>query len=86
MSNSTEENETQSAPTSRNARCSYFGGTTFRMKKYACCGCERCRIAMAGSDIGRCQCVVPSRPDLAFFKSKPEVAEDEFYCGCMGWE
>lgn len=27
-----------------------------------------------------------SAPELAFFKHRPELAEDEFYCGCRGWD
>ena len=29
--------------------------------------------------------LIPSNPQGAFFSSKPDAAEDEFYCGCWGW-
>lgn len=29
---------------------------------------------------------VPSSPDLAFFESHPDKPEDEYYCGCRGWD
>lgn len=28
----------------------------------------------------------PSNPDAAFFKSLPDSDEDEYYCGCYGWD
>ncbi len=29
---------------------------------------------------------VPSKWDLAFFRYRPESTEDEYYCGCYGWD
>lgn len=29
---------------------------------------------------------VPSSPELAFFRHRPGLPTDEYYCGCMGWE
>ena len=29
---------------------------------------------------------VPSSSNLAFFKHHPNKVEDEYYCGCMGWD
>jgi hypothetical protein len=28
----------------------------------------------------------PSNPQGAFFKAQPDKAEDQFYCGCWGWD
>lgn len=55
----------------------------------------RCTYAMAGSQTHRgggqyagqdFPSVRPSSTDGAFFASRPDKAEDEFYCGCWGWD
>lgn len=28
----------------------------------------------------------PSSPDLAFFRYQPENENDDYYCGCLGWD
>ena len=28
----------------------------------------------------------PSSPELAFFRYQPENENDDYYCGCMGWD
>lgn len=36
-----------------------------------------------------CECctkVVPSSSKLAFFKHRPHLGVDGYYCGCRGWE
>ena len=35
---------------------------------------------------GTVPAVCPSRPDLPFFRAKPDDAFDEHYCGCHGWD
>lgn len=71
----------------RMARCDYFGGKTYQMKKYACCGCGKCSEQFKGGAVtGVCKCETESSPSLAFFKSQPEKEFDSYYCGCMGWE
>ena len=34
----------------------------------------------------RCGNTKPSRLSLAFFEYKPDKDEDEYYCGCFGWD
>jgi hypothetical protein len=71
----------------RMAKCSYFGGKTKQMEKFACCGCEKCKEQFKGDSVtGVCRCVTESTPSLAFFKAMPEEEFDSYYCGCMGWE
>ena len=70
----------------RQAKCDYFGAKTERVRLYANCECMKCREAMGDSDKGKCQCVAESRPELAFFKAKPEAEFDTYYCGCQGWD
>jgi hypothetical protein len=38
--------------------------------------------------IARCTCmgVKESSPNLAFFRYRPTLAFDSFYCGCKGWD
>ena len=73
--------------TRRMAKCQYFGGTTHEMKKYSCCCCDKCRAQFVdGKTSGKCNCIVESRPDLAFFTARPDSPMDEYYCGCKGWE
>ena len=30
--------------------------------------------------------VVPTRPTLPFFQSRPDDSRDRYYCGCYGWD
>lgn len=70
----------------RQAKCTYFGAKTHRMKKYACCGCDACSKAMPDGNTGKCACIVKSDPKLAFFKAEPEKDFDSYFCGCLGWD
>ena len=67
--------------TGRTARCTYFGKPKPR-RRYAndeCnYGCRNNAVCGCGSQ--------PSSFGLAFFKYKPESSQDEFYCGCFGWD
>lgn len=73
----------------RKARCTYFGATTYKVKRYSSCECSTCIKSMGDSDTGKCSCEREvdsnSAKDLAFFKQKPEKPFDEFYCGCLSW-
>lgn len=33
-----------------------------------------------------CKGTVPASPDLPFFKALPREEQDEYYCGCWGWD
>ena len=65
----------------RTAKCSYYGHTKINVR-YAN---DECNYGCHGK--GKCECgSMPSNTNLAFFKYKPEEEQDEFYCGCMGWD
>ncbi len=69
----------------RQAKCTYYGAKTERMRKYGSCECDKCIKAMDGKPTGRCACIVPSKPNLAFFEAQPDQPYDKFYCGCLSW-
>ncbi len=65
----------------RTARCTYFG--KMKPNRRYCndeCnyGCRKEPICKCGNE--------PSRVGLAFFKHQPDKPQDEFYCGCFGWD
>lgn len=67
--------------TGRTAKCAYFGKTKPR-RRYAN---DECNYGCCGKDV--CECGnVPSSTGLAFFERKPDLPQDEFYCGCHGWD
>jgi hypothetical protein len=77
--------ETEQAPapdlTGRTARCSYYGMAKIN-RRYAN---DECNYGCKGKT--KCECgSEPSKVDLAFFKHHPDKEQDEFYCGCMGWD
>ena len=65
----------------RTAKCTYFGKTKPNRRfandecNYGCQGKSEC-----------CCGSISSSYDLAFFKHTPEKDQDEFYCGCRGWD
>ena len=65
----------------RTARCTYFGKTKPR-KRYAN---DECNYGCHGKPTCNCG-EQPSDFNLAFFKYKPKSIQDEFYCGCFGWD
>jgi hypothetical protein len=60
----------------RLARCEYYGKS---QGEYAYKNEGPCKG-------GACMCERPSSPNLAFFKHTPEKPQDEYYCGCWGWD
>jgi hypothetical protein len=65
----------------RTAKCAYFGKTKPR-RRYAN---DECNYGCGGNPV--CNCGnQPSDFGLAFFKYKSESSQDEFYCGCFGWD
>lgn len=58
----------------RMARCSYARANTLT---------HRGGGQYSGTDFPSTR---PSSTNLAFFAHKPDQAEDEFYCGCWGWD
>lgn len=56
------------------------------------CGTHNCREVVEPPDLtgrmARCYCsnMVPSDINLAFFKYRPNKVQDEFFCGCGGWD
>lgn len=64
--------------TGRTAKCSYFGAKKMRHK-------DECNYKCHGNPI--CICGdIPSSYDLPFFKYQPDKPQDDFYCGCFGWD
>jgi hypothetical protein len=65
----------------RNATCSYFG----KMKPNRRYCNDECNYGCRGKQ--NCECgSVPSSLKLAFFKHRPNLGTDEFFCGCFGWD
>jgi len=65
----------------RTARCTYFGKKKPR-RRYAN---DECNYGCRGKLI--CQCgAIKSSFELPFFEYRPNEPQDEFYCGCFGWD
>ena len=67
--------------TGRKARCAYYGKETYH--------CETHYPKMLTTNSRGKKCcgsLVDSSYGLPFFKHKPSIKEDEFYCGCMSWD
>lgn len=64
--------------TGRLARCDYFGrrGGRDYGPIYGGGKCSR----------KKCECLVPSDFGLPFFRYRSDKAEDQFFCGCLGWD
>lgn len=65
----------------RTAKCTYYGK---RKPNRRYCN-DECNYGCRGESICNCG-TEPSRTGLAFFKHKPDSPQDEFYCGCFGWD
>ena len=65
----------------RTSRCIYFG-TAKPRRRYAN---DECNYGCRGNDVCNCGSI-PSNFKLAFYKYKPESSQDEFFCGCRGWD
>lgn len=63
--------------TGRMAKCAYYGNPVGRNNE------THYPNLMKGKCCGS---IVPSSPNLPFFKSEPTKEYDEFYCGCYGWD
>ena len=73
----------------RMARCSYFVRQSGPQKPWRNSG----PIYGGGDKTGLCEnggqgcrCLVPSDYGLPFFSYHEEKSEDEFFCGCAGWD
>ena len=65
----------------RTAVCAYFGKRKPK-RRYAN---DECNHSCRGKDF--CECgSVKSSLDLAFFKHRPDMGQDYFFCGCFGWD
>ena len=65
----------------RTARCTYFGNPK-PQRRYAN---DECNFGCKGNPV--CQCgSIKSSFGLPFFKYHPDKPQDEFYCGCFGWD
>jgi len=63
----------------RTARCLYATGSPTVLVR-------ECNYGQPRGEHG-CTCTdQPSRLDLPFFTYQPEKAQDQFFCGCMGWD
>ena len=67
--------------TGRTARCTYFGRSKPN-RRYAN---DECNYGCKGNNTCKCG-NIPSDYGLAFFQYKPDAEQDEFYCGCFGWD
>lgn len=65
----------------RTARCIYLGRTKPR-RRYAN---DECNYICRGEVDCKCG-AVESSTNLPFFKHKPGGDQDEFFCGCFGWD
>lgn len=73
--------------------CGHAANSTDYANRPACAICGVVKLASAVPDLaGRlAMCVYadnvkPSAFYLAFFRYRPDRDNDEFYCGCFGWE
>lgn len=67
--------------TGRTARCTYAG----RRKPQRRYANDECNYGCRGNPV--CQCdKEQSYIGLAFFSHHPDKEQDEFYCGCFGWD
>lgn len=65
----------------RTAKC-FHAGSTKPQRRYAN---DECNYGCRGNPI--CQCKeITSDTGLAFFQHRPDAKQDEFYCGCHGWD
>lgn len=67
-------------------------GTTLNGKPY-CIICNCNKVAEQKPNLtGRfakcvtCSNITESNYNLPFFEYKPDSEEDEYYCGCLGWD
>ena len=65
----------------RTARCTYYKKNKPK-RRYAN---DECNYGCKGKDTCNCGAVA-SNINLPFFKHKPSEEQDEFYCGCFGWD
>jgi hypothetical protein len=74
-------------------KCGHVANATTENHKPCCVICSCTEVVNETPNLqGRkavctfCKCEENSSLDLPFFEYKPSEKEDEYYCGCLGWD